>query len=131
MQNSLRTVSKTITQADIDRYAVLSDDFNPLHVNPAFAATTSMGKPIAHGTLSVNLIWQTLARNLPPIQMAQIQLDIRFIKPVFAGSHLTAGGEADACQAGRYLVWIKDENDALVISGHAELLAGVDSTRTI
>ncbi|NYT22039.1 MaoC family dehydratase [Alcaligenaceae bacterium] len=121
MKHTLQEVSMVVTQADIDRYAGLSNDFNPLHVDPAFAATTPMGKPIAHGTLSVNLIWQMLARNFDVGLRAPIQLDIRFLKPLFAGDSATAGGQADPTQAGRYEVWVKGADGTPLISGHAEL----------
>src|SRR5947208_15027974 len=47
----LPSVTKTITQAKINRYAEASGDHNPLHLDPAFAATTLFGGTIAHGRL--------------------------------------------------------------------------------
>jgi len=49
---SLSTISRDIDMAAILAYAEITGDFNPIHVDPAFAATTAMGGVIAHGTLS-------------------------------------------------------------------------------
>ncbi|KDD96985.1 MaoC-like protein [Bordetella bronchiseptica SBL-F6116] len=121
MTQRLEEVSMQVTQADIDIYAELTDDFNPLHVDPAFAATTPMGGTIAHGTLSVNLIWQSLARSLGAAALARIDLDIRFLKPLFAGGAITAGGQPDAAEPDRYEVWVKGADGATLIAGHARL----------
>ncbi|KAK70975.1 MaoC-like protein [Bordetella bronchiseptica MO211] len=121
MTQRLEEVSMRVTQADIDIYAELTDDFNPLHVDPAFAATTPMGGTIAHGTLSVNLIWQSLARSLGAAALARIDLDIRFLKPLFAGGAITAGGQPDAAEPERYEVWVKGADGATLIAGHARL----------
>lgn len=45
------TQGRTITEADIVNFAGLSGDFNPIHVDHQFAATTPYRKPIAHGLL--------------------------------------------------------------------------------
>ncbi|MGY0657119.1 MaoC family dehydratase [Bordetella bronchiseptica] len=121
MTQRLEEVSMRVTQADIDIYAELTDDFNPLHVDPTFAATTPMGGTIAHGTLSVNLIWQSLARSLGAAALARIDLDIRFLKPLFAGGAITAGGQPDAAEPDRYEVWVKGADGATLIAGHARL----------
>ncbi len=80
-----------------------------------------MGGTIAHGTLSVNLIWQSLARSLGAAALARIDLDIRFLKPLFAGGAITAGGQPDAAEPDRYEVWVKGADGATLIAGHARL----------
>jgi acyl dehydratase len=44
---------RTITEADVVAFAGLSGDFNPLHTDSNFAATTPFGERIAHGMLTV------------------------------------------------------------------------------
>jgi acyl dehydratase len=61
---SVKLVSgkRTITAGDIDAFAMLSRDDNPLHTDDAFAATTQYGERIAHGLLGLAVIsglaWQ-------------------------------------------------------------------------
>lgn len=112
----LRSVSLAVTQAVVQSYAELSDDFNPIHVDAAFAATTSMGRPIAHGTLSLCLVWQCLQRSLGAGALASLDLQVRFVKPVYIGDVITAGGQPGDAGAGHYDIWVRgqDGSDRIV-----------------
>ena len=55
-EQRLPAIERVITQTQIDRYATASGDFNPIHIDAAFAATTPMGGTIAHGMLVLALI---------------------------------------------------------------------------
>src|SRR6516225_5810072 len=46
-----KSLSRTITEADIVNFAGLSGDFNPIHIDHQFAKTTAFRRPIAHGLL--------------------------------------------------------------------------------
>lgn len=121
MIEQLEEVSMTVSQEDINIYAELTDDFNPLHVDPAFAATTPMGNTIAHGTLSLNLIWKSLARTFDKEVLTRIDLDVRFLKPLYAGGTIVAGGRRSQDNANEYEVWIKDQHGLQLIGGHVRL----------
>ena len=56
---------KTVTQADIQAFADLSGDHNPVHLDAAFAATTAFKGVIAHGMLSAAFISAILGTELP------------------------------------------------------------------
>ena len=49
--DQFKTVARTIAEADIVNFAGLSGDFNALHTDAEFAATTPHGQRIAHGLL--------------------------------------------------------------------------------
>jgi 3-hydroxybutyryl-CoA dehydratase len=107
---TLHPARLTVTEAAIRAYAELTDDFNPIHLDGDFAAKTPMGRPIAHGTMSLGLIWQCLGLNFPADALATTALDVRFVKPVYIGDELMAGGEADPEQAGRWKVWVRAQD---------------------
>lgn len=44
---------RTIAESDVNTFAGLSGDFNPLHTDAEFAQTTVFGERIAHGMLTV------------------------------------------------------------------------------
>ena len=107
-----------VDQATINRYAAVTGDYNPIHVDPEFAATTEMGGVIAHGTMSLNLIWQALERTLSGEELRVVELDIRFRRPVRIGDRIEAGGEL-AADGRSYQVWARNQKGEHVIEGTA------------
>src|SRR5881275_87786 len=80
------SVGRTVTETDIVNFAGLSGDFNPIHIDHAFARTTPFRKPIAHGLLVLSIA-SGLGLNSPPMR-TQAFLSIRdwqFKGPVFIG----------------------------------------------
>jgi acyl dehydratase len=45
------TAGRTITDADVNAFARISGDFNPVHVDAKYASSTPFGERIAHGAL--------------------------------------------------------------------------------
>lgn len=83
----MTTQTRTIRQDDFDRFAELSGDDNPIHVDPDFAAGTRFGKPVAHGMLLYGLICGVISKTYPGA--FQIKQDLMFPAPTFAGEHIT------------------------------------------
>lgn len=103
----LQQASLEVTQSAIATYAQITNDFNPLHLDPEFAARTPMGGVIAHGTMSVGLIWQAIEQTLGPDVLSTADLDIRFVKPVRIGEWLEGGGELVSQESNTYRVWVR------------------------
>jgi acyl dehydratase len=114
--DTLPEVSLLVDRAAILAYAAITDDFNPLHVDEAFAAGTPYGRPIAHGMLSLNLVWQSLRRAFGDAM--PIALEVRFVRPVLQDTRVTAGGCRRAGDDG-YEVWVRDAEGQDVIRGLA------------
>ena len=119
MQTALVPLAMTVSFQAIMLYAEITDDFNPIHVDPEFARTTAMGDVIAHGTLSLNLVWQSLELTFGAEPLEHISIDIRFIKPVYIDDTVTAGGEQQNNDQNRYDIWIKNQHGVKVIEGVA------------
>lgn len=88
------SLGRTITEADIVSFAGLSGDFNPIHIDHQFAATTPFRRPIAHGLL-VFSIASGLGLYSPPMRTLAF-LEIRewhFRGPVFIGDTLRVVGK--------------------------------------
>ena len=81
---------KTITQSDIEQFAELVGDRNPVHVNPDFAKKTRFGRPIAHGMWGLSLVSAVLGTKLPGPGTIYLSQTVQFKAPVFAGDTLTA-----------------------------------------
>jgi acyl dehydratase len=52
---SWRTSSRTITQEDVNNFAAVTGDDNPIHVDLDYAKKSSYGGPIVHGYLTISL----------------------------------------------------------------------------
>jgi len=85
--------AKTIQNEDIQAFAKLSGDYNPIHVNEEYAKTTMFGQRIAHGMISASLISAVLGMHLPGPGAVYMSQEVKFRKPVFIGDTLTAKGE--------------------------------------
>lgn len=99
---------RVLTQAEFDAFARLSGDDNPIHVDPAFAARTRFGRPVAHGALLVSLLTRMAERLAPGTHLTGQA--IRFPAPAYAGEELVlevsrledhAGGAVFGCRIAR------------------------------
>ena len=83
-------ITKTIEQSDIDAFANVTGDHNPVHVDEEFAKTTRFGRRIAHGMLTASLISAVLANKLPGEGSVYLGQTLQFVAPVFPGDEITA-----------------------------------------
>lgn len=78
-----------ITEKDIELFAEVSGDRNPLHMDEEFAKKTPFGQRIAHGALTASYISGILGNDLPGPGSIFVGLNMRFRRPVLIGSHVT------------------------------------------
>ena len=83
-------ISKTITESDIELFARATGDFNPVHLDQAYAEKTSFKGRIAHGLLSVGLLSSILGNILPGHGTIYLSQEVKFIAPVKIGDTITA-----------------------------------------
>lgn len=121
MVQKLIESSLTVNPAVIQKYADITDDYNPIHIDPEFAKNTPFGDVIAHGTMSLSLIWQSAAQTFGPKAISTAKLNIRFSKPVRNGDTVTAGGLQSADAENRFDVFVKTQSGDIVIKGWLEL----------
>ncbi|MEL8056217.1 MAG: MaoC family dehydratase [Pseudomonadota bacterium] len=88
----------TITEKDIELFAEVSGDRNPLHMDEAYASQTSFGQRIAHGALTASYISGILGNNLPGPGAVFVGLNMRFRRPVYIGSEVTVRVEVTELQ---------------------------------
>ena len=59
------SISKRITEREVLRFAELTGDLNPVHMDKLYAEQTVFGERIAHGMLTASLISAVLGTKLP------------------------------------------------------------------
>ncbi len=114
--------SELITEKMIADFATLSGDTNPLHVDPDYAATTSYGRPIAHGMIIGALMSRLVGMFLPGQYAVYLSQKLIFREPVYAGDKVTLESKVtqkiDAFQTIE-LAMIAKVGDNIVASGEA------------
>jgi acyl dehydratase len=86
-------VTKRFTYEDVQLFAEVSTDKNPLHLDETFASNTQFGKPIVHGMLVASLFSAILGTKLPGTGTIYLGQELSFKKPVFIGDTITASAE--------------------------------------
>lgn len=122
MQTRLKPSTRHVDFDTILKYAAVTDDYNPIHVDKDFAAKSPMGGIIAHGTMSVALIWQALRHTLGVDALNRVHLEIRFVQPVRIDDDVTGGGELrGSSEPPVYDVWVRNALGQDVIKGTATI----------
>ncbi len=81
---------KTITASDIELFADLSGDDNPVHLCSEFAAGTIFKERIAHGILTASLLSTVLGTKLPGPGCVYVSQSLNFRAPVRIGDEVVA-----------------------------------------
>jgi 3-hydroxybutyryl-CoA dehydratase len=83
-------ISKTITEKDINDFARVTGDFNPVHLDQAYAEKTQFKGRIAHGLLSVGFLSGVLGNILPGHGTIYLSQEVKFLAPVRIGDTIRA-----------------------------------------
>src|SRR3990167_5052439 len=89
----VETVEHSISESDINKFAELSGDNNPLHMDDNFSSRTRFGKRVAHGFLSASFISTIIGTKLPGPGALWQSLNIQFLAPVFIGDSVIVSAE--------------------------------------
>jgi acyl dehydratase len=123
------SLTKTVTQPQIDAYAEVSGDHNPIHINEAAARAVGLDGTIAHGMLSMAFAGQLLTdwlatRDAPGSYVSRLR--VRFQGMVRPGDTLTCHGAAGKFEGGRQRlhVWIDNQRGERVVTGDGEVVLG-------
>jgi 3-hydroxybutyryl-CoA dehydratase len=123
----LPELSRRVTQTDINRYAEASGDYNPIHIDQAFAASTPLKGTIAHGMLVLAYMSEMLARAFGEGWDESGQLSIKFRSPARPGDTLTVTGQIDSLLHEDDIVLAtcslscRNQADEVVVSGEARV----------
>ncbi len=79
------TISRIFTDEEIDLFARISRDYNPVHFDPRFAEAQNFKAPICHGLLTASLVTEIGGQ----IGWLASGMNFRFKKPVYPGETIT------------------------------------------
>jgi acyl dehydratase len=93
------TWTRTFTADDVEAYAALTGDRNPLHFDAAFADRTRAGRLIVHGGLTTGLFNALVAMELPGPGSVFIHQEWDYPAPAYVGDTVTAEAEVIEARA--------------------------------
>jgi 3-hydroxybutyryl-CoA dehydratase len=119
-------MSRVVGAADIEAFAEVSGDNNPVHLDEAYAKTTTFGERIAHGMLSGAYISAVLGTKLPGPGAIYLSQSMRFRRPVKIGDLVIARATVKTLDATRGYVTLEtvcEVNGKTVVDGEALVIA--------
>ncbi|MBV7377992.1 MaoC family dehydratase [Maritimibacter dapengensis] len=122
----MRHVTKEVTDRDIELFAEVSTDRNPVHLDEAYAQDTIFGGRIAHGMLTAGLISAVIGEQLPGHGTIYMGQNLKFIGPVRPGDVVRAEVTVMDIDYSKRRVTLKTEalvDGKPVLKGDATVLA--------
>ncbi|UCG76853.1 MAG: MaoC family dehydratase [Gemmatimonadota bacterium] len=87
------TRSLTLTAEEVEAYARITGDRNPLHFDENFASRTKFGRLVVQGGLTTGLLHALVAMDMPGPGTVFLSQNWQFTAPVFIGDTITATAE--------------------------------------
>ena len=122
-----KSVSKTISEADVYAYAGIIGDINPLHVNEEYAKRTRFKGRIAHGMLTASFFSTIVGMLIPGADAIYLGQTCKFLLPVYIGDTITATGKVTKIIPEKCIAYMKttvvNQRGELVVVGEAIVMA--------
>lgn len=119
-------ITRTITDEDIQAFAQLTGDVNPIHLLDDFAANSMFGERIAHGMLVASFISTILGTKLPGKNTIYLSQNVAFKAPVKIGDTLRIIAEVIKKRDDKKIITLQtnvyNQFDKLVVEGTATIL---------
>lgn len=90
------------SQEDVQKFADLTGDDNPLHLDPDFAATTPFKRPIMHGMLSASVFARVFGRNFGGTGGVHLSQMLEFVRPMYPDTEYEARFECRSIDLHRH-----------------------------
>jgi len=122
----IRSLRKIVTDRDIEMFAEVSTDRNPVHLDDQYAQDTIFEGRIAHGMLTAGLISAVIGEQLPGHGTVYLGQTLKFMAPVRPGDMVEATVEVLSIDYSRRRVQLRTEarvGETVVLKGEATVLA--------
>jgi len=125
-QDDTYTHQVTFTQEQVDTFARITGDANPIHIDAAFAAKTPFGRPIIHGMFSASVFSKVFGMLWPGEGTIYMYQDVKFLAPTYVNEQYMACFKALEVDTVKHRGVIQcrllDSNGNVVIEGQAKLI---------
>lgn len=121
-QGDVYTHGVKFTQADVVKFAEVTGDFNPIHIDAEYAAKTMFKKPIVHGFLSGAVFSKVFGTLFPGEGTIYLSQEMKFLAPIFVEEQYEARFEVMEVNIEKHIGIV---NCSLVNSEGAPCITGV------
>jgi len=120
------STTREITDDLIRRFAEVSGDYNPIHLDEEFAKKTRFGRRIAHGMLSGAFISAVLGYEFKERKIVYLSQTMKFTAPAYLGDTITATATVTAIRADKPIVTLEtvctNQNGEITLKGEAAVM---------
>ena len=110
----VRSLRKTVTDRDIELFAEVSTDRNPVHLDDDYARDTIFQGRIAHGMLTAGLISAVIGEQLPGHGTVYLGQSLKFMAPVRPGDTVLAEVKVTAIDHARRRVTLETHSAGVI-----------------
>ena len=117
---------RKVTDELVRKFAEVSGDYNPIHLDEEFAKTTRFGRRIAHGMLSGAFISAVLGFEFRERKIVYLSQTMKFVAPVFIDDTVTATGTVIRIREDKGIVVLEtictNQNGEILVKGEAVVM---------
>lgn len=120
------STNRLVTDDLIRKFADVSGDHNPIHLDEEVAKNTRFGRRIAHGMLSGAFISAVLGYEFSERSIVYLSQTLKFVAPVFIGDTVTATAEVTNIRQDKPVVTLEtictNQNGDVLVKGEAAVM---------
>jgi len=122
---------KIFTQEDVEGFARISQDDNPIHLDEEFAKKSIFGNRVVHGILLTSMFSKIFGTIYPGIGTIYMSQNTKFLKPAFVGDEITAKVRLmtydDIKNRGIFKTECFNPSEELILTGEAKIVFPKDT----
>lgn len=123
MEDKICIQTFKFTADDVRLFSEVSQDKNPIHLDPNYASKTIFKKPIIHGFLGASIFSKIIGMDFPGNGTIYLKQDLKFLAPMYVDTEYIAKIQVREIysEKGRALLYttISNKSGEMVISGEA------------
>lgn len=116
------------TQEDVNNFAEISGDRNPIHLDEQYASKSIFKRRIIHGYLGTSVFSKVFAMDFPGEGTIYLKQDLQFFKPMYTSENYTAVFSVITHNIEKHRALVKteifDADNQLVVTGEALIQNG-------
>ena len=103
------TLSKAFSGSEVENFAKISLDENPIHLNKEYAESTVLGQPVVHGILVASLLSGLMGGKFPGHGTVYLGQTLKFMAPVYIGEEIEASVEVIKIRKDKPIITLKTQ----------------------